>query len=88
MRLNPIYTLQSITGEHFIFIRKGDRVDMTRIISLSASAAWLWSQLEGCDFTCDDAISLLTEHYEVENNIAVSDVQQWLDFLSQNALLL
>lgn len=87
MRLNPIYTLQSIADEHFIFMRHDKQVDFTRIVSLNDSAAWLWTQLEKQDFTYDDAVRLVTGHYEVESVTASSDVKTWLESLKQNDLI-
>lgn len=88
MHLNPIYSIQSIAGEHFIFIKNETQLDMTRIISLSGSAAWLWTQLENKYFTVNDVLELLMEHYEVEEVTASSDIQKWLEKLKQNDLLL
>lgn len=88
MRLNPIYTLQSIAGEHFIFMREGQQVDMTRIISLNASAAWLWAQLENLEFTYEDAVLFLTDHYDVDKETAIYEIKGWFDLLRQNDLLL
>lgn len=86
MRLNPIYSIQSIAGEHFIFIKK-EQVDMTRVISFNDSAAWLWNQLEHHEFMIDDAVELVTERYDVDAATAISDVEKWLELLRQNNLL-
>ena len=88
MHLNPIYSSQSIAGENFIFIKNETQLDMTRVISLSDSAAWLWTQLEKKYFTINDVLELLVEHYEVEEKTASSDIQKWLEQLKQNDLLL
>lgn len=88
MHLNPIYSIQSIAGENFIFIKNETQLDMTRVISLSDSAAWLWTQLEKKYFTINDVLELLVEHYEVEEKTASSDIQKWLEQLKQNDLLL
>lgn len=87
MRLNPTYTLQSIAGKYFIFMRKGEQVDLTQIISLNDSAAWLWMQLEKQEFTCDDAVQLLIGHFDVDYSNASIDVQGWFELLRQNDLL-
>lgn len=87
MRLNPNYTLQSIAGQHFIFMRNNEQIDLTRIISLNNSAAWLWRELEGREFTCDDAVKLLTGHFDVAYSTATTDVGEWLESLGENKLL-
>lgn len=69
-------------------MRVGEQVDMTRIISLNASAAWLWTQLENREFTTEDAVSFLTGHYDVDKETAIYEVEGWLELLRQNDLLL
>lgn len=88
MYLNPIYSIQSIAGEHFIFMKNENQVDMTRVISLSNTAAWLWTQLEKKNFTLNDAVELLTGNYEVGEEIAFFDTKRWLEQLKKNDLLL
>lgn len=87
MHLNPNYTLQSIANQHFIFVRNNEQVDLTRIISLNNSAAWLWMQLEGKEFTCDEAVGLLTGHFDVDYATAMTDVCRWFESLNENELL-
>lgn len=87
MRLNPVFTLQSIAGEHFVFVKNEKQTDMTRVISFSDSAAWLWTQLVGEDFSIEDGTELLTEHYNVEKSIAESEVRKWVEQLEQIGLI-
>ena len=87
MRLNPHFSLQSIAGEHFIFVKNEMQTDMTRVISFSDSSAWLWNRLIGEDFTIEDAIELLIGHYNVDESVADSEVRKWVAQLEQCGLL-
>ena len=59
-----------------------DTVDMTQVYSLNETAAWLWQQLEGKEFTVADMVETLRKEYEVDEETATADLselaRQWL----------
>ena len=55
--------------------------DMTRVVSLNDSAAWLLDSLADKEFSVDDAARLLTERYDVDMERARADSQRWADTL-------
>lgn len=79
MKTNPDYTLRSIAGETIIVNQGVSHTDMTRIISLNASARLLWENLEGRDFTLADAARVLTEHYDIDGHQAEADAARWVE---------
>lgn len=87
MVIKQDYALQSIADQHFIFMRNDGQVDLTHIISLNNSAAWLWTQLEKRDFTCEEAATLLAGHFDVSYSVALADVHEWCDVLAKNNLI-
>lgn len=87
MHLSPTHTTEQIAGEYFIFQKDETNIDLTRVISLSESSAWLWEQLEGKEFTYESAAALLTTHYDVDQETALQDVQEWCTLLKQHNLL-
>lgn len=86
MRIDNNYKLRQIAGENLVVMAGKEGMDMTRVISLSSSAAWLWKQLEEKDFTESDAVELLLEEYDVERERAISDVKNWVVALIQNKI--
>ena len=55
--------------------------DMTRIISLNASAKWLYEQLLGKDFELKDAAKVLEETYGIGREQAMTDAGKWAEAL-------
>ena len=59
------------------------QVNFNKIISLNDSAAWLWEQLQGKDFTEDTLTGLLLEKYDVSAEQAQADsaklLAQWVE---------
>ena len=61
-------------GEEFIVIGEGiSQINFNKMISLNSTAAFLWENVEGKDFTVEDLTKLLTDKYEVEEERAAAD---------------
>lgn len=81
MKINSNYKLREIAGETIIVNQGTLHVDMTRIISLNASARMLYEQLAGKEFTLQDAADLLKETYDIDEEQARKDAAAWADKL-------
>ncbi len=71
-------------GEEFIVIGEGiSQINFNKMISLNSSAALLWRNVEGKDFTVEDLTKLLTDNYEVDEERAAADAaalaRKWID---------
>ena len=78
MRLLDGLVLRTLCGEHIVTGEGLARVDFSRVVSLNATAAYLWEQVEGKDFTPDDLVALLTARYDVDEARAREDVDKML----------
>lgn len=83
MKTKKGFRLRSICGENIIVAEGIENIDFSRIISMNESSAYLWTQIEGKVFSVDDLVSLLTEEYDVSEEIAKKDVEsllsKWLE---------
>lgn len=84
MKLNPNYDFRSLCGEHVLLPLAAAHVDMSRIIHLNETAAYLWEKLSediDRDFNADDMVQLLQQEYEVNEEQAKADceklAEQW-----------
>lgn len=86
MKVNPSFILREIAGDYMVVAIGNDVVDLSDSFSLSESGAFLWKALE--EDTTEDALvdALLTE-YDVDRETAVSDVQDFLESLSERGML-
>ena len=87
MKLLDGLVLRQLFGEHIVTGEGLSRVDFSKVISLNASAAWLWEQVQGRDFTPDDLTSLLTTRYDVSEEQARADVDKLLASWRQAGLI-
>lgn len=70
-------------GEHIVIGTGVENIDFSKVISLNESAAWLWTEVEGKDFTPETLAALLVQQYEVDEDMALADAKalanQWIN---------
>ena len=79
MRIKEGFILRSICGEYVVVGEGLSQVNFNKMLSLNDSAAYLWKEAEGKDFTEEDLVQLLLEKYEVSRELAASDVHRLLE---------
>lgn len=75
-------------GEEFIVT--GDslaRIDFSKVVSLNATAAWLWRELQDREFCTEDLVVLLTGRYEVDEATARADAEKLIAGWRRSGLL-
>ena len=67
-------------GDQYILVAEGNAVaDFTQMVSMNASSAYLWEEVEGKDFDATMLANLLVEAYEIAKEQAEHDVDLLLD---------
>ncbi len=87
MKIKSEYKVRQIAGENVVILQGCGNSDLTQIITLNDSALLLWNQLEGKDFSVEDAVAVLCENYEVEESLAKSDAQAWIKRMQECGLV-
>ena len=73
MKIKEGFILRQLCGE-FIVVGEGlAQVNFNKMLSLNASAAYLWQSVAGREFTVEDMATLLTDKYEVTFEQALKD---------------
>ena len=78
--------LREIAGEYVLVPVWGDTVDFNGVVMLNDVSAFIWENLE----KVSDAralTELITDEFEVEHDVAYSDVCEFLDNLRQSGLI-
>lgn len=76
MRTKKGFKLREVCGEKILLAEGVEKIDFSDIISMNASSAYLWEQVDGKDFTVEEMARLLTEQYEVEEAVALEDAKE------------
>ena len=83
MKISPNYKLREIAGETIVVNQGVTEANLTRIISLNASAKLMWEKLVGKEFTLDEAVAVLTDTYRIDKEQAVKDAAVWVEALKK-----
>lgn len=86
MKIKSNYKLREIAGETIVVNQGTVNVNMTRILSLNASAKLLYEQLSRREFTAEDAARLLSDTYGIGEEEALLDARKWMDALIENGI--
>lgn len=86
MKIKSNYKLREIAGETIVVNQGTANVNMTRILSLNASAKLLYEQLSGREFTAEDAARVLSDTYGIGEEKALLDARKWMDALIENGI--
>ena len=79
MKIKSMYKVRQVAGENLVVGQGRLNADMTKVISLNDTAALLWKELAGRDFTCEDAAEVLVATYEIEKEQAMADAAKWIE---------
>lgn len=83
MKINEGFELREMCGEHIIIATGVANIDFSKVISLNESAAYLWREVEGKEFTPATMAALLTEKYNIDEATALADAtalaQRWTE---------
>ena len=73
MKIKEGFVLRPL-GKEFIVLGEGvSQVDFNKMVTLNETAAYLWKEVEGKEFTEETIKNLLLEKYDVSEEIAAKD---------------
>ena len=87
MKIKDGFTLRTLCGEHIVIGEGLAQVNFNKMLSLNDSAAYLWQEIQGREFSIEDLVALLTERYDVTAERAREDVTAMVDLWQQNGIL-
>ena len=87
MKIKEGFTLRTLCGNHIVVGEGLALVNFDKMLSLNETAAYLWEQVIGREFTEDDLTKLLTDMYEVSEEKAREDVRKMVTIWQENGML-
>ncbi len=83
MKIKEGFVLREMCGENIVAAEGLQNINFNKLISLNSTAAFLWKELIGKEFTAEDMASLLVEEYGIDMELALKDskalCQAWID---------
>jgi hypothetical protein len=87
MKINPNYKLREIADETIVVNQGATHVNMTRIISLNATARMLYEAWMDKEFTTEDVARTLVDTYGIGDEQALQDAAKWVESLIQCGII-
>lgn len=83
MRLKNGFVLREMCGEHIVSGEGIEHINFNKLISLNSTAAFLWKEVEGKDFTAQTLAKLLIDRYGIDMELAMKDsenlINAWIE---------
>lgn len=88
MKLKDDLVLRKV-ADQYVIVPVGKRVqEVTSIVYISSSAAYLWDFMKDNEFKVDDLVKMIMEHYDgVSEEVARKDVESYIKLLADNYIL-
>jgi hypothetical protein len=75
MKIKDGFELKDICGENIIISHGKENINFTKIITLNESAALIWKEVVGKDFSIEDMVRIITNEYDVDEVTARKDCE-------------
>jgi hypothetical protein len=79
MKIKEGFELRTICGENIIISHGVENINFTQIITLNESATSVWNAIIGKEFDINDIVNVLTDEYEVNEEIAQKDAKELVE---------
>lgn len=83
MKIKDGFRLRDVMGQATVIGEGVEQVNFNKLITMNSTAAWLWEQVVGRDFSVGTLVSLLVEKYDIDNDLAQKDAEaiarQWTE---------
>ena len=81
MKIKNGFVLREMCGENIVAGEGLEHINFNKLISLNATAAFLWKALVGKEFTAEEMAQLLVDEYGIDMELALTDsknlMQSW-----------
>ena len=86
MKIDKNFVLREIAGEYIIIPTGRTALEFNGLITVNEVGMDLWKMLQE-DVTFDDLLNGILEEYDVDENAAREDIQEFLDRLVKGGIL-
>jgi hypothetical protein len=73
MKIKKGFVLRQMCGENIVTAEGLEHINFNKLISLNATAAFLWEKVEGKEFTAEEMAQYLIEEYGIDMELALKD---------------
>lgn len=86
MKIDKKFVLREIAGEYIIIPTGKTALDFNGLITVNEVGVSLWKMLQN-EITFDGLVKGILDEYEVDEEVAREDIQEFLDALIEGGIL-
>ncbi|MBR3456317.1 MAG: PqqD family protein [Bacteroidaceae bacterium] len=79
MRQKKGFVLRNVCGDNVIVGEGLEQINFNKLLTLNDTATFLWNETGKGEFTIESLVEALTEQYDVDPDVATTDVKRTLD---------
>lgn len=87
MRINKDFVLREIAGDYVIIPIGSTVLEFNGLITVNEVGSVLWKMLQNGDVTFEQLVQGVLAEYDVEEDVAREDIQEFLDKLIEGGIL-
>ena len=76
MKIKEGFVLRQMCGENIVAGEGLQHINFNKLLSLNESAAYLWKELVGKEFTQEEMAELLIVRYGIDKQLAMTDSEK------------
>lgn len=73
MKIKNGFVLREMCGENIVTGEGLEHINFNKLVSMNATAAFLWKELVGKVFCTEDMAKLLIDRYGIDKELAMTD---------------
>ena len=79
MKIKNGFILREMCGEHIVAGEGIEHINFNKLISLNSTAAFLWNEVIGKEFTTETMAELLIGRYGIDKELALKDSENLIN---------
>ncbi len=79
MKIKDGFVLREMCGEHIVAGEGIEHINFNKLISLNSTAAFLWNEVIGKEFTAETMAELLIGRYGIDKELALKDSENLIN---------
>lgn len=87
MRINSRYKLRKLAGESVLFLQGNVDGTTSKLMTFNEASVLLWENFCDKDFETEDVAKFILSEYDIDEQTAREDAQEWVDVLRKNGVL-
>ena len=79
--------MRNLAGESVLFLQGEVDGETSKLMTFNEASVLLWNNFCNKDFETEDVVNFILSEYEIDEQTARKDAQEWVEVLRNNGVL-